>query len=123
MNLLITGAWNTSERELSKLEELGFKVFLLQNESDVLPLDAGKIDAVVCNSLFLFHPVGEFTRLKLIQLTSAGLDRVPVEEIRAQENALKAMRSCLPTSISILIRTGAEFTSEASQNASALSSF
>ena len=88
MNLLITGAWNTSERELSKLEELGFKVFLLQNESDVLPLDAGKIDAVVCNSLFLFHPVGEFTRLKLIQLTSAGLDRVPVEEIRARGIAL-----------------------------------
>ncbi|MBP5428928.1 MAG: hydroxyacid dehydrogenase [Clostridia bacterium] len=88
MNLLITGAWNATEKEKAELESLGYKIFFLQNESEVLPVDAEKIDAVVCNSLFLFHPVGEFTRLKLIQLTSAGLDRVPINEIRARGIAL-----------------------------------
>ena len=81
MNLLITGAWNAAERERTALGELGYRVFFLQNESDPLPLDAGEIDAVVCNGLFLHHPIGEFTRLKLIQLTSAGLDRVPLDTV------------------------------------------
>ena len=31
--------------------------------------------------MFLHHPIGEFTRLKLIQLTSAGLDRVPLDTV------------------------------------------
>ena len=88
MNLLITGAWNATEQEKAELERLGYKVFFLQNESEALPVEAEKIDAVVCNALFLFHPIGEFTRLKLIQLTSAGLDRVPLEEIRARGIAL-----------------------------------
>lgn len=88
MNLLITGAWNATESEKSELEGLGYRILFLQNESEALPIEAWKIDAVVCNSLFLFHPIWEFTNLKLIQLTSAGLDRVPLDEIRSRGIAL-----------------------------------
>jgi len=88
MNLLITGAWNATEDERAALEALGFRLFFLQNERDALPVDPGEIDAVVCNGLFLYHPIGAFTRLRLIQLTSAGLDRVPLDEIRARGIAL-----------------------------------
>lgn len=40
-------------------------------------------EAVVCNGLFLYHPIERFTALRCIQLTSAGYDRVPLDYIRA----------------------------------------
>lgn len=51
---------------------------------DSLPIDPKEIDAVVCNFLFTSQPFQQFENLKLIQLTSAGLDRVPVQEIKAK---------------------------------------
>ena len=41
-----------------------------------------RYEAVVCNGLFLYNPIERFTNLRLIQLTSAGLDRVPLDYIR-----------------------------------------
>ena len=82
MNLLITGAWNATEKDRAELEELGYTISFLQNERDELPCDPHVIDAVVCNGLFLHHPIGDFPNLKLIQLTSAGLDRVPLDTVR-----------------------------------------
>lgn len=49
---------------------------------DELPLDSNDVDAVVCNYLFTAQPFKQFSNLKFIQLTSAGLDRVPVQEIK-----------------------------------------
>ena len=37
----------------------------------------------MCNGLFLYNPIESFNSLRLIQLTSAGLDRVPLDYIRA----------------------------------------
>lgn len=51
----------------------------------MLPLLASKIDATVCNGLFLFHNIDEFTNLKFIQLTSTGFDRVPVDKINGRQ--------------------------------------
>ena len=36
----------------------------------------------MCNGLFLYHDITEFKNLKFVQLTSAGLDRVPLDYIR-----------------------------------------
>ncbi len=38
---------------------------------------------MICNGLFLFHAIEKFTRLRFIQLTSAGYDRVPMEYVKA----------------------------------------
>ena len=64
------------------IKELGVEVFFLQHEKDSLPLQASEIDAVVCNGLFLYHELEVFSSLKYIQLTSAGFDRVPLDEIK-----------------------------------------
>ena len=72
MNLLLTGAFQYSEYQTQRLIDLGFVVYYMQQEKDVLPIDASKIDAVVCNALFLYHNIGEFVQLKYSQLTSAG---------------------------------------------------
>lgn len=67
---------------MEELRSLGYTVFFLQQEKDELPLEAAQVDATVCNGLFLSHDIDAFSRLKLIQLTSAGFDRVPVEKIK-----------------------------------------
>lgn len=84
MNLLLTGCFKYSESQLEELRSLGYTVHFMQQEAESLLLAASEVDATVCNGLFLSHPFEEFTRLKFIQLTSAGFDRVPVDEIKAQ---------------------------------------
>ena len=79
--LLLTGAFNYSQEQLKKIEELGFEITFVQDERMPLDIDVSDIDAVVCNGLFLYNDIKEFKSLKLIQLTSAGLDRVPIDYI------------------------------------------
>ena len=40
------------------------------------------MEGVVCNGLFLHHPIERFPNLRFIQLTSAGYDRVPMDIVR-----------------------------------------
>lgn len=82
MNLLLTGAFSYTPEQIQMLASLGFEVFFAQQEAEDLPLPPAEVDASVCNGLFLYHDFGEFKNLKFLQLTSAGLERVPIEEIR-----------------------------------------
>ena len=87
MKLLITGAWNCTDRQLDSIRTLGHEVVFLQNEKDELPCAAHTIEGVICNGLFLYHDIEKFTSLRYIQLTSAGYDRVPVKYI--EEHGIK----------------------------------
>lgn len=82
MVLLVTGAWRDARDFIPRLTASGYEVFYLQNEKDELPCPYDRIEAVVCNALFLHYDIWKFSSLKLIQLTSAGLDRVPLDYIR-----------------------------------------
>lgn len=82
MRILLTGAFNYLQEQIEAIESLGIKVFFLQQEIDKLPTPASEIEAVVCNGLFLYHQLEDFSSLKYIQLTSAGFDRVPLKEIQ-----------------------------------------
>ena len=79
MNLLITGAWTS--KYIDEIEEEGHKVLFMQQEKDKLPCAYDWPEGIICNGLFLHHPLSRFTNLRYIQLTSAGLDRVPVQEV------------------------------------------
>ncbi|MFC4710140.1 NAD(P)-dependent oxidoreductase [Enterococcus eurekensis] len=79
--LLLTGAFKYSQKQLNILENLGYNIIFIQDEREKLTIDVADIDAVVCNSLFLHNDINNFTSLKFIQLTSAGLDRVPLDYI------------------------------------------
>ena len=81
MKILVTGAFNCINEQLKAIESLGNQVIFMQNESDVLPCDYTWIEGVICNGLFLYHDIKKFTNLKFIQLTSAGFDRVPMDEV------------------------------------------
>lgn len=85
MNLLLTGCFKYTSEQIDAIKSLGYQVYYIESEKfDKLPLPAEQIDAVVCNYLFTAQDFGNFRNLKLIQLTSAGLDRVPVDQIRSK---------------------------------------
>lgn len=88
MRLLITGAWSDAGKYIPRLERDGHTVVFMQQEKDALGCDPGDIQGVVCNSLFLYHDIKRFNSLRFIQLTSAGLDRVPVDYIKENNIAL-----------------------------------
>lgn len=87
MKMLVTGALGATEAELEELEALGHSITLHQNEKDCVAYPQ-QYEAVVCNGLFLYNKIEDFTALKIIQLTSAGLDRVPADYIKAHGIAL-----------------------------------
>ncbi len=82
MNILVTSAFQLNSEELAALEAAGHKVFLHPDERASVE-QPERYEAVVCNGLFLYNSIERFTNLRLIQLTSAGLDRVPLDYIRA----------------------------------------
>lgn len=88
MKLLITGAFSAAAEQLDMLSSLGFEIMRQKDERGVAECDFSEADAVICNGLFLYHDISEFKKLKFIQLTSAGLDRVPLDEIRKRDICL-----------------------------------
>lgn len=81
MNLLVTGAWNTAREHIEELEKLGHQVVFMQYEKDPLPVEPQWVEGMICNGIFLHHDMGIFPNLRYIQLTSAGFDRVPMDEV------------------------------------------
>ena len=82
MTILITGAWAGCAPYLETLRQAGHTVIFMQNEADALPDGATLAEGIVCNGLFLHHSIEQFSRLRYIQLTSAGTDRVPLDYIK-----------------------------------------
>lgn len=83
MNLLITGAWNNALEKIPELESLGHNISFIQFEKEKLACNYDWVEGVICNGLFLYHDIEKFKNLKFIQLTSAGLDRVPLDYIKS----------------------------------------
>lgn len=83
MKLLVTSAFGGEER-LDALRALGHDVLYVDDERGALPEGIHDVAGVVCNALFLHHDHAEFPNLRFVQLTSAGIDRAPVEELHAR---------------------------------------
>ena len=88
MKILLTGAYPYTEPQLAKLRGLGLECIMMPDERGDLPEGATDAEFTVCNNLFLYHELSLFPRLRCVQLTSAGLDRVPVAKIREKGIAL-----------------------------------
>jgi Phosphoglycerate dehydrogenase and related dehydrogenases len=97
MNLLLTGAYEYTDLQIKQLEALGYRITFVQDEREPLfkhnpPINLAEIEVVVCNGLFLYNKIEELKSLKFIQLTSAGLDRIPVEYVRKHAICLSNAR-------------------------------
>lgn len=91
MKTIITGALGATQADLDSLRRLGIEVTLHPDEHQ--PVEhPEQYEAAICNSLFWYQDISAFTRLKYIQLTSAGLDRAPLDYIREHGIALHNAR-------------------------------
>lgn len=97
MKLLLTGCFSYTEKQRELLHALGYDIFFIQQEQEKLPLCASEIEATVCNGLFLYHNIDQFENLRIIQLTSAGLERVPLEKIKKRHIQLYNARGVYGT--------------------------
>ncbi|MBO5480987.1 MAG: hydroxyacid dehydrogenase [Clostridia bacterium] len=89
MVLLVTGAWKCLDEQLNSLRGLGHEIVFMQNEKDELPCAYERVEGVIGNGLFLYHDIRKFSSLTYIQLTSAGLDRVPLDYIQEKGIVLR----------------------------------
>lgn len=78
MKTIITGALQATAEELEQLRALGLEITLHRDEKAAVN-NPEQFEAVVCNGLFLYNDISKFKNLKYIQLTSAGMDRVPLD--------------------------------------------
>ncbi len=83
MNLLVTGCFKYSNEQMETLRSLGFNIYFMQQEKRRCRWRRRRwTQQYAMDSLS--HDIDEFSRLKFIQLTSAGFDRMPVEKIKAR---------------------------------------
>ena len=92
MNILVTGAWQQAQNHTGDIEKMGHKVIFMQQEKDQLPCEYSWVEGVICNGLFLSHPIEKFANLRYIQLTSAGFDRVPMEYVKEHSIEIRNAR-------------------------------
>lgn len=83
MNTLVTGALGATDTELDMLRAAGLEITPHIDERKPVA-HPEQFEAVICNGLFLYNDIQTFSNLKYIQLTSAGLDRVPVAYIQSR---------------------------------------
>ena len=91
MKALLTGAFNYSDEQIKKINQMNIDVIFEQDERNITT-DVSDIDIVIGNSVFLYNDIKKFKKLKYIQLTSAGLDRVPLDYIEQKNIILKNAR-------------------------------
>ncbi|MBO5944152.1 MAG: hydroxyacid dehydrogenase [Clostridia bacterium] len=106
MKLLMTGAFNPTDEQKLNMEKLGCEIMFQQMENEPLTQEMFEAEAVICNGLFLHNDLDKFPNLKLIQLTSAGLDRVPVERINKKGIKLCNARGVYSTPMAEWALTG-----------------
>ena len=82
MNLLITNAWIGAPEHLDEIRAMGHELVYMPNEKEALPVDPAWVEGIVCNSYFLPPRIGDFVNLRYIQVVSAGLDLVPMDEVK-----------------------------------------
>ena len=78
MKTIITGALQATAEELEQLRTLGLEITLHRDEKAEVD-NPEQFEVAVCNGLFLYNDISKFKNLKYIQLTSAGMDRIPLD--------------------------------------------
>lgn len=85
MKILLTGAFTYTQEQIDLLRDMRHTVLYVQDERVPLVeqgIDPKDIEGVVCNGLFLYNDLSQFEKLRYVQLTSAGFDRVALDEMQ-----------------------------------------
>lgn len=92
MHLLVTPALTLSDAQRTTLEKNHTLHFLSDERiplsEQTLNFDPADIEGIVCNVFFVYNEMDALPSLKVVQLTSAGLDRLPLNEMRRRRIAV-----------------------------------
>ena len=81
MKFLVTGSRGADENDIRAIEALGHEVTLHPDER--VPADhPEQYEGMIGNSLLYYTGHEGFTSLRYLQITSAGLDRIPLDWVR-----------------------------------------
>ena len=81
MKFLVTGSLGADENDIRAIEALGHEVTLHPDER--VPADhPEQYEGMIGNSLLYYTGHEGFTSLRYLQITSAGLDRIPLDWVR-----------------------------------------
>ena len=86
MRILVTGALKRDDSFFAQLVNAGHRITYVADERIPLKeqnIDPADFEGVICNGLFLYTPIEQFSNLRWIQLTSAGYDRVPMDYVHS----------------------------------------
>lgn len=83
MKTLITRSFKLDPQEKTLLESLGLEITYQADEAAPVA-EPEQFEAVICYELFRANDISRFSSLKYIQVTSAGLDHLPLAEINAR---------------------------------------
>ena len=81
MKAIITGALQATQDDLNALRSMGLEITIHPDERQEVT-HPEQFEIAICNGLFLYNDIRRFTQLKYVQLTSAGMDRVPLDYIQ-----------------------------------------
>lgn len=79
MKLLVAKRNGMNDAELRKLAELGFELVLDAKDYSHYEGDTNDIEALICYQFFKFNDIRAFPKLRVIHLTSAGYDHMPLD--------------------------------------------
>ena len=83
VKLLVTGACPDAPALLARMDSAGYAGEYWADER-VAPPRLGDYQAIVCNALLQHHPLPADSRLRFLQLTSAGTERIPLPALLAR---------------------------------------
>ncbi len=106
MNLLIAKRNGMNSEEIAELGKLGFSI--MEDGRDYLPYegDKSRVEAVICYQFFKHNDIREFPNLKLIHLTSAGYDHMPLDYIKEKGITLYNARGLYSVAIAEFVLWG-----------------
>lgn len=99
LRLLIAGNSVFTDKDISSIEKLGYKVTTVQREDSPEIPNPEIYEVVICNWLFARHDIRAFKKLKAVQLTSAGLDRIPMDYAEQHKIQVRNARGIYNTPI------------------------
>lgn len=106
MKLLVAKRNGMTEAELAALAQLGFELVTDANDYSPYSGDTADIEAVICYEFFKHNDIRNFPRLRLVHLTSAGFDHMPLDYLREKGIALYNNRGCYSAPIAEFVLWG-----------------
>lgn len=79
--ILISGTFSPTDAEIAELTSLGFDVVRMPDETSDLPEEFADASILICNSFLRHHAHTSLAQLRFVQLTSSGVDGIPVDEL------------------------------------------